>query len=332
MTNSRRTILRMMGRATVGGALFTTWPGTALRALTPPTVDENLPDTSTYETFQHPEAEDLDYIHDLYEKADRLTAETRSALPHHLNLAYGAHVRQRLDLYLPGTVRDSPVLLFFHGGGFEEGHRAHYGFIASPYAARGIITAVAGYRLVPDGFHYPAQLDDVKQTLIWIHKSIARYGGNPNALFLSGHSAGALMVAEAGADRTWMSTAGLPTSALRGMAPVSGNYDLTASSPNGAGVAGYYAPTPELRDKASPLRHIRDPVLAAVVAQGQGQEYERHLTQYSPDFVRALQERGVDATLLVLPKATHIDTVFALATESSPLLRTVAAMIDKHSA
>ena len=327
MAHNRREVLRLIGRTAIGGALLSNW-SQAWPAGTP-LPDENLPDTSTYETFKHPGAEDLDYINDLYGKADRMTAETRKALPHHLNLRYGAHLKQRLDLYLPqGVVRDAPVLMFFHGGGFVEGHRAHYGFIARPYAARGIITAVAGYRLVPDGFHYPAQLDDVKQAVLWIHKSVAQYGGNPSALFISGHSAGALLAAEAGADRTWMAAAGLPASVLRGMVPVSGGYDLTATPSNNQNA---FAPSPDLRDEASPLKHIHDPVRAAVVAQGQGQEYERNHTKYSPDFVRALKKRGVDAQLSVLPSATHIDMVFALAAEASPLFQSVAAMIKKYA-
>ena len=328
----RRAILGRIGDATLGALLIGARPFLA-RATAPP-GDENLPDTSSYETFRHPVAEDLDYVHDLYAKADRMT-ETRQALPHHLNLRYGMHVKQRLDLYLPiGGARSAPVLLFIHGGGFEEGHRAHYGYIALPYAARGVITAVMGYRLVTDGFHYPAQVDDVKNALAWLRQSVARYGGNPDALFVCGHSAGTTLTAEVGVDRTWMSAAGLPPSALKGIVPVSGKYDLTATSPEdptGQDLASFCAPTAVLRERASALRHIDDPARSAIVAQGAARQYERLLTRSSPEFVQALQKSGVDAKLIVLHAATHIDTVFALATPGSPLFDAVATMIEKHA-
>jgi arylformamidase len=331
---NRRQVCGMIGGAALFGGLFD--PRSLVAAGDSPSVrDENLPDTSSYETFRHPEAEDLDYIHDLYGKADRMTADARKALPHYLNLPYGEHRKQRLDLYLPqGSIRDAPVLIFAHGGGFEEGHRAHYGYIALPYASKGIITAVMGYRLVTDGVVYPAQVDDTEDAIAWIHKSIRRYGGNPDALFISGHSAGALLSAEVGADRTWMPGKGMRASALKGMAAVSGRYVLADDSPedpDGQSMAAFYAPSRELQDRASPLKHISDPTPAAVVARGEGQQYERLLTRSSAEFVRALRDKGVDAKFIEVPSATHIDMVFAFATPGSPIFEAVVAMIQRHA-
>ena len=322
----RREALRLLSNAALGGALAASWPRAAPAA---PPVDENLPDTSTYLTIRHPEIDpETNYV-DFYHKLDDMTAETRTKLPHYLNLPYGTHVKQRIDLYLPQrTVRNAPVLTFFHGGSFEEGHRAHYGFVAQPYAARGIITAVAGYRLVPDGWHYPSQKEDVKATVGWLYRSIAQYGGNPNALYLSGHSAGAMMVADVGVNRSWMHDAGLPGAALRGFAAVSGLYDLTGSAGDSP-ARNAYTPTNELRAEASAVKHIDDPAREAVVAYGQGDAFERKLTQGSPEFVELLRAKGCDANLIVLPQAGHLAMVMAFATDTSPLFKAVASMVDE---
>jgi acetyl esterase/lipase len=328
MIINRRRALRLLGNAAVGGAWLASPP---LRAATRSLArDANLPDTSTYETIRFPEREPNINYAEWYAHADEMTAQARKVLPHYLNLSYGTHVKQRLDLYLPAKTspHPAPVMLFFHGGGFEEGHRAHYGYVAVPYAAQGIITAIVGYRLVPDGFHYPAQANDTKNSLSWVYKSIAQYGGNPNELYLSGHSVGATLSGEVGADRSWMRGAGIPPDALRGIAAISGNYDWVANPMDGQG--SYYAPTRALQEKASAIRHIKDPAPGAVVTQGNTEEYERAWTKNSPEFVKALQAKGVDAELIVLPTG-HLGSLADFSTPGTPSSEAILAMIEKHA-
>src|SRR3954467_147118 len=64
--------------------------------------------------------------------------------------AFGAGPRQKLDLYVPaGLKRPAPVLLFFHGGGWQGGSRDIYLAFGQAFASAGIVTAVADYRLYP---------------------------------------------------------------------------------------------------------------------------------------------------------------------------------------
>jgi acetyl esterase/lipase len=137
--------------------LFSLTAGVAVTASlfsTQPTVAQ---DASTYYTVRHPEQFKTDWA-GFYRQADAATAEVRSVTRHTLDLAYGSDVKQRLDLYFPATATSaSPVFLFFHGGGFREGDRAQYGFIAKSFTAHGIIAAIASYRLTGAGFIYPAQ-------------------------------------------------------------------------------------------------------------------------------------------------------------------------------
>jgi acetyl esterase/lipase len=296
-----------------------------------PPVDENLPDMSTYPGVLHPEEEELDFVNDLYVVADRLTIEARNTCPNHLNLPYGKHVKQRLDLYLPTEApRTAPIHVYLHGGGWAEGHRAHYGFIAPAYAARGIITAVVGYRLVTDGLQYPAQADDVKQAIIWLHRNAARYGGDPTSIYLSGHSAGGMLTADVGADRSWLTSAGISKSVLKGIAPVSGVYNLREGSlddPADAKMYAAYAPTPELLDQASALQHLHDPAPRAVVGHGDVDSFERRTAASSRVLFDALKRKGVRARLISLAGQNHINTVFSLATRGSPLFEAVVEMI-----
>lgn len=257
-----------------------------------------------------------------YQKANELTAQTRAAFPHHLDIPFGETPKQGLDLYLPEKpVKNAPVLLFLHGGGFMEGDRAHYGYVAKPYAQKGIITVICGYRLAKRGVPYPAQSDDTKAAIVWIHENIARFGGDPNTIFLSGHSVGATLATDVSFDRSWMSEAGVPHDAIKGIAAISGDYDLSP------GENVDYAPSAELEARASPLRHIVDPAARAVVAAGTN---EGKMRASAVDLQQRLSARGVDSRLLVLEGADHKDTVLALGHPGSSLAAAVLEMIGRN--
>ncbi|MEP7243971.1 MAG: alpha/beta hydrolase [Gammaproteobacteria bacterium] len=277
-------------------------------------------DYTTYPTVMNP-ARYGTIWEPFYKKANELTAQTRAAFPHHLDIAFGNTPKQRLDVYLPvKPVTNAPVLLFLHGGGFQEGDRAHYGYVATPYAQHGIITVVAGYRLATDGLHYPAQRDDTRAAIRWIHDNIAKFGGDPQRLYLSGHSVGATLLADVSFDRSWMKAAGLSPDSIKGIAPISGDYDLSP------GEDAKYAPTAELEAEASPLRHIVDPPAVAVIACG---TKEGKMRASSEDLDVRLKAKGVKTTLLVMEGADHKDTVLALGTPDSPLSQAVLQMIEQ---
>lgn len=284
-------------------------------------------DYSGYYTTLHAKEFQEDFTHDLYEKGNQLTTQTRARWPHKLDLAYGPDSKQKLDLYMPdGKFSRAPVLLFIHGGGFLEGDRAHYGFIARPYAPHGIITAVMSYRLTGTGTIYPGQEQDVKEAILWLHKNIAQYGGDPNVIYVTGHSAGAILSAEIGVDRKWLTQAGVDKEILRGIAPVSGPYDLRQNEE-----FYNYVPTREAQDKASPLLHITDPVSHCIVAFGSHNAEEDSYSVSARAFVRELRRHGVHAEELLLAGKGHIATAMALGTPGSTLAQAVLKMVGSEA-
>lgn len=277
-------------------------------------------DYTTYPTVKNPARYGTIWA-PFYEKANQLTAQARASLPHRLDIPFGDDPKQRLDVYSPPKpVKNAPVLLFLHGGGFQEGDRAHYGFVATPFAAHGIITVVSGYRLATPGVHYPAQSDDTKAAIRWIHANIAQFGGDPSAIYLSGHSVGATLVADVSFDRSWTKTAGLPADTIKGIVAISGDYDLSP------GEDVPYAPTPELEALASPMRHLDNPPRLAVCAGG---TKEGKRGEMAEELNERLLEKGVQSRLLIMQGADHKDTVLALGEPASELTRMVLEMIAR---
>jgi acetyl esterase/lipase len=130
--------------------------------------------------------------------------------------AYGAHPRQRLDVYVPRDLdadASAPVVLFFYGGSWDSGRRQDYAFVGHALASRGFVAVVPDYRLVPE-VRYPAFLEDSAAAVRWTAQHVGRYGGDPERIGVAGHSAGAynavmLAVAPRYADLPIRAAAGL---------------------------------------------------------------------------------------------------------------------------
>ena len=117
------------------------------------------------------------------------------------DLAYGTDPQQKLDVYTLNAAPQGearPVLLYVHGGGFTEGSKQgdYYPQSATAWAARnGMVGVNIDYRLAPAA-KWPAARDDLSAAIQWVRANIARHGGDPERIFLWGHSAGAVHVAD----------------------------------------------------------------------------------------------------------------------------------------
>src|SRR5215471_9421302 len=144
----------------------------------------------------------------------------------HRDIAYGEGPRHKLDLYLPEQLSaPAPVVLFFYGGGFVAGRKNEYRVVGEALASRGIIAAVADYRLYPDAT-FPAFVEDGADALVAVRNMIARYGGDPDRIFLAGHSAGAYIAVMLAADPRYLAQREADTKSIRGVIGIAGVYDF----------------------------------------------------------------------------------------------------------
>ncbi len=150
----------------------------------------------------------------------------RSGYAVHRNLAFGTDPRQRLDIYVPrGLKASAPVLLFFYGGSWQTGNRTDYLAFGQAFASAGIVTVVADYRLYP-AVKYPAFVEDAARALAWLHAHAGEYSGDPNRIFISGHSAGAYNAVMLGAEPKFIEAQGGRLDWMRGVIGIAGPYDF----------------------------------------------------------------------------------------------------------
>ena len=118
-----------------------------------------------------------------------------------------------------------PVLVFFYGGGWANGSRLDYGFVAKAYAARGYVVVLPDYRLVPQ-VRFPAFLQDAAAAVRWTHDNIARYGGDPDRIAVAGHSAGGYLAVMLALDGRYLRAAGADPSMIKAAIGLAGPYDF----------------------------------------------------------------------------------------------------------
>jgi len=182
---------------------------------------------------------------------------------------YGPHPRQCLDVFRPSNIERAPVVLFVHGGAFLRGSRSApegiYDNVPYWFARQGCLGINIGYRLAPEA-PYPAGAEDVAAALQWVRQNAASHGGDPERLFLVGHSAGATHIAGYAFDPN----IGMkPGSELRGIVLISGRLRIDASprNPNAHGVRAYFGEDETTYEARSPVTYAhlcRHPAMIAI--------------------------------------------------------------------
>ena len=152
------------------------------------------------------------------------TQGTRVALH---DVAYGPLPAQQLEVVVPAapSAAKRPVVVFIYGGGWRSGKAGEYHFIGRTLARAGYVVVLPGYRLTPDGA-FPNMLKDGAAALHWVHDNIAEQGGDPDRVFVMGHSAGAYNGMMLTLERQWLGREGVPDGFIKGMVGLAGPYDF----------------------------------------------------------------------------------------------------------
>jgi len=151
------------------------------------------------------------------------SAETRAALDCRLDLAYGAHPGERLDVF-PARGGHAPVHVFVHGGYWHRLDKSDSSFVARAFQLSGVAVFVINYALIPT-----VDMDELvrqcRASIVWVHRHAASFGGDPARIFVSGHSAGGHLAAML-MSTDWGAFAGLPADVVKAGCGISGLYDL----------------------------------------------------------------------------------------------------------
>lgn len=194
---------------------------------------------------------------------------------------YGKDAKQALNVYRSAAEAQGqllPVVIWVHGGGWRNGDKDNRAgvHLCQTWAKADFVVVGLDYRLTPAVVH-PAHVEDVAAGIAWVQNNISNYGGDPQRVFLLGHSAGAHLVALVATAPNYLQTHHLsPKSALAGvMAIDTASYDLTSTRTLAVRkmISDAFGDDAKVLNEASPLRHARKnpdecpPFIVAAVKQ-----------------------------------------------------------------
>lgn len=264
------------------------------------------------------------------ETALRLSEQAAQSCRIAMDVPYGDHPLQKLDIYLPAdkTATGCPVLVFAHGGGWTHGYKEWMGLMAPPLVASGIIFVSVGHRLAPE-VKYPLPMEDCAAALGWVYRHIADYGGNPRRLGIGGHSSGGHLYAMVGLRPNVLQRHGVPLEALVLIAPLSARLDLDFE--------GRLPGSTELRHhsmlledsshaaSASPLRWLGAQSPLALIAWASNDV--PGCSRSSEMFADRMTTLGLAHETLVLDDCDHFQAALRCADAGNPWVLRIAAIL-----
>ena len=236
-------------------------------------------------------------------------------------IAYGDDPRQKLDVYVPRhALPDAPVVVFFYGGSWNSGAREDYNFVGEALASRGIVAVVADYRLYPQ-VRYPLFLQDAARAVAWTKAHIREFSGNPQRLYLMGHSSGGYNAAMLALDGDLLAAAGMSPKDLRGWIGLAGPYDFLPIENPAVRPVFFWPDSPP---QSQPINHVsRDAPPALLIAASEDELVNP--TRNTGGLAHKLRAAGVPVQDFYYSRPNHITLV---ATLSRPL-RGLAPVLDQ---
>lgn len=256
------------------------------------------------------------------------------------NIAYVASsdpgfddARHRLDVYAPrrpgSTAR--PVVVFIHGGSWTSGSKNLYRFIGRRLAQQGYVGIIISYRLSP-AVQVPAMADDCARAVLWAQQHAADYGGDPDRIYLMGHSAGGGLAALLATDDSLFSRHGQPRNPVRGVVldDAAGlNMYSYLRALDYEGDEQYLIPfghDPAVWRQVSAYYHLRPGQARFVIFLG-GETYPS-IKKVGHEFQRRLAQIGNPAELIVIPGRHHVPMVLQLYFGGNILYRKLRELVE----
>ncbi|HUZ74455.1 MAG TPA: alpha/beta hydrolase [Stellaceae bacterium] len=251
------------------------------------------------------------------------SAAARRRLGDPERFAYGPTEIERLDVFRTRGDK-APIFVFIHGGAWRAGLAKDHAYAAETFVRAGVHFVVPDFVLVQDaGRSLMPMAQQVRSAIAWVYRNAARFGGDPDRLYLGGHSSGAHL-AGCALVTDWQKDFGLDPGFLKGVTLCSGMYDL--KGPRLSARSNYVDFTDEMEEALSAMRHI-DRIQAPLVL-GYGTCETPEFQRQGRDFHAAVKAAGKKVELFIGEYCNHFEMAETLANPYGPFGRAVLEQME----
>ncbi len=241
--------------------------------------------------------------HEHLQKRRRLASERAIArIGQPKRVAYGPTEIEKLDIYQSNRPNTS-INVFIHGGAWRGGYAKDSAYMAEMYLAAGAHLVIPDFAWVQDaGGNLMTMADQVRRAVAWVYKNATSFGGDPNRLYISGHSSGGHLGGVV-VITDWRKEHDLPPDIIKGALLISGMYDL---KPVRLSKRSKYVNFDDVTEETlSAQRHIDMINMPLIIAHGtlESPEFQRQ----SRDFAAAVKAAGKPVEFLVGEGFNHFE-------------------------
>jgi arylformamidase len=247
------------------------------------------------------------------------SCRARETIPCDLDLAYGPSASERLDIFRPRQAGLAPVQIYIHGGYWISNDKRDCSYVARGFVGAGCVTVVINYALIP-AVGMAEQVRQCRAAIHWVAENIRRYGGDPERIYVTGHSAGGHLAVMLLTDPE------LPSGRVKGIASLSGLYDLKpvqlsfVNEKLGLGETDVAELSPVLLQP-----RVTTPRLLLTIGQDEGEEYIRQMN----DLAAAWRRFMPHLTAVIIPATNHFSMRAALDDADSDISRLIRREMEQ---
>ncbi len=218
---------------------------------------------------------------------------------------------KQLNIFSPRKAENLPVLIFYYGGSWKSGKKEMYSFLGNRLARRGVVSVIVDYPLNPE-FQVPAMEVAATNAVIWTAENIKEYGGNPDQLFVSGHSAGGHLASLVAVKDSNFENLG-KENPLKGavlMDPAGldmYSYLMETGEGEGKKYTNAFTQDPEIWKQSSPIFFLEEGQIPMLILEGE--ETYPSIQAGRGRFMKVVEEKNLDISLKIYPKKKHIPMI-----------------------
>ena len=279
-----------------------------------------------YDQLELDAAYDQDYYEPLgkqiYARLATNSEAVRTRLGMPSRVAYGPTEIEKLDIYRTDRAK-APIFVFIHGGSWIVGSAADAGYAAEMFVKAGVHYVAPDFTTAKEaGGDLGVMAAQVRRAIAWVYKNAATFDGDPDRLYIGGHSSGGHLCGVA-LVTDWEKDFGIPPSIIKGGLCVSGMYEMAPVRLSFR--SSFVKFTDAMADAVSSQRHIDRLVAPVTVAYGslETPEFQRQ----NRDFAAAVKAAGKSVQLIEARNYSHAAMADSLGSPYAPAGRAALALM-----